>query len=76
MGVGGRPEAAGDRDGEAGVWVEGSAVYQVLVDLDGSTTVTVRLYRWSQPGLGVAHRSRFDPTRASTSSGKEICRGA
>ncbi|RSS94271.1 hypothetical protein EF903_06960 [Streptomyces sp. WAC05292] len=37
-------------------------VYQVAVDLDGSTSVVARSYTWPQPGLRVAHRSRSQPS--------------
>jgi hypothetical protein len=44
------------------VWADGSVHYQVAVDLLGDTTVSVRMYRWPQPGLRAAHRSRYEPT--------------
>lgn len=40
----------------------GRTAYQVAVDLDGSTTVTTRLYGWPQPGLRIAHRSASQPS--------------
>jgi len=46
------------------VWADGSVHYQVAVDLRGDTSVTAQLYRWPQPGLRVAHRSRYQPTTA------------
>ncbi|WP_123973288.1 hypothetical protein [Streptomyces sp. Ag109_O5-1] len=45
------------------VWGDGTVYYQVSVDLRGDTLVSARMYRWGQPGLKVAHRSRFQPTR-------------
>lgn len=45
------------------VWADGSTVYQVAIDLRGDTSVSARLYRWPQPGLKVAHRSRFEPSK-------------
>ncbi|MEU1592709.1 hypothetical protein ABZ468_07580 [Streptomyces sp. NPDC005708] len=44
-------------------WADGSVYYQVAVDLHGGSLVSARLYRWGQPGLKVAHRSRFEPSR-------------
>ncbi|MER5916441.1 hypothetical protein ABT124_40145 [Streptomyces sp. NPDC001982] len=44
------------------VWGDGSVYYQVAVDLLGDTSVTARLYRWPQPGLRSAHRSRYEPS--------------
>jgi hypothetical protein len=44
------------------VWADGSVRYQVAVDLLGDTKVSARLYRWPQPGLRAAHRSRYEPT--------------
>ncbi|WP_324787060.1 hypothetical protein [Streptomyces sp. H51] len=35
-------------------WADGRVFYQVSVDLTGSTTVTIRLYEWPQPGLRAA----------------------
>ncbi|KPI33238.1 hypothetical protein OV450_1326 [Actinobacteria bacterium OV450] len=43
-------------------WPDGTVVYQVAVDLDGSTSVVPRSYAWPQPGLRVAHRSRSEPS--------------
>ncbi|MFF3327775.1 hypothetical protein [Streptomyces sp. NPDC002889] len=36
-------------------WADGRVVYQVAVDLEGTTKVTARLYAWPQPGLRIAH---------------------
>jgi hypothetical protein len=52
------------------VWADGSTHYQVTVDLAGDTKVTVRLYRWPQPGLRVAHRSPVQPT-TGTDEGRQ-----
>jgi hypothetical protein len=41
---------------------DGRVVYQVAVDLDGSTSVTTRLYAWPQPGLRVGRRSASQPS--------------
>lgn len=45
------------------VWADGSVYYQVEVDLQGDTRVTVRLYRWPQPGLSVAYAPNSRPFR-------------
>ncbi|MEU2395094.1 hypothetical protein [Streptomyces sp. NPDC007369] len=42
-------------------WSDGRVIYQVAVDLDGSTSVVSRRYEWPQPGLRVAHRSESQP---------------
>lgn len=41
---------------------DGRTVYQVAVDLDGSTSVVSRSYAWPQPGLRVARRSWSQPS--------------
>ncbi|MCX4539137.1 hypothetical protein [Streptomyces sp. NBC_01565] len=41
---------------------DGRTVYQVAVDLDGSTSVVPRSYAWPQLGLRVAHRSWSQPS--------------
>ncbi|MET9324999.1 hypothetical protein ABZX75_33380 [Streptomyces sp. NPDC003038] len=41
---------------------DGRIVYQVVVDLDGSTSGVARLYAWPQPGLRVARRSSSQPS--------------
>ncbi|WP_455357156.1 hypothetical protein [Streptomyces sp. SYSU K217416] len=41
---------------------DGTVVYQVAVDLDGSTSATTRLNAWPQPGLRVGHRSASEPS--------------
>lgn len=43
-------------------WPDGTVVYQVSVDLDGSTSVVPRSYAWPQPGLRVAHGSQSQPS--------------
>ncbi|MER5757331.1 hypothetical protein [Streptomyces sp. NPDC002088] len=35
-------------------WADGRIFYQVSVNLDGTSSVTVRLYQWPQPGLRIA----------------------
>ncbi|MCX5078727.1 hypothetical protein OHA84_00845 [Streptomyces sp. NBC_00513] len=40
----------------------GRTVYQVAIDLDGSTSVVSRLYEWPQPGLWVARRPVLKPS--------------
>lgn len=44
-------------------WADGRTTYQVLVDLDGSTTMVTRSYRWPQPGLRAARRSALAASR-------------
>lgn len=43
-------------------WPAGRTAYQVLIDLDGTTSVKARTYWWPHPGLVVAHRSSVEPT--------------
>lgn len=43
-------------------WPDGRVVYQVAVDLDGSTSVVSRSYAWPQPGLRLARRSGSQPS--------------
>ncbi|MFD4933365.1 hypothetical protein [Streptomyces virginiae] len=43
-------------------WPDGKIVYQVAVDLDGSTTTVSRSYPWPQPGLRRAHGSQSAPS--------------
>lgn len=42
------------------VWADGVR-YQVSVNLGGDTRTYIRLFRWPQPGLSVAHRSALEP---------------
>ncbi|MFE6185535.1 hypothetical protein ACFQ6U_14020 [Streptomyces sp. NPDC056465] len=46
-------------------WSDGTVRYQVEVDLDGSTNVTVLTYQWPQPGLRTAHGSASEPSRTA-----------
>ncbi|OEJ21071.1 hypothetical protein BGK67_34830 (plasmid) [Streptomyces subrutilus] len=41
---------------------DGRVIYQVAVDLDGSTTVVPRAYEWPQPALRLAHPSQSEPS--------------
>ncbi|MER6522050.1 hypothetical protein ABT246_35030 [Streptomyces sp. NPDC001553] len=50
---------------------DGRTVYQVAIDLDGSTSVRSRLYAWPQPGLRVARR----PVSKPSASGPPILAG-
>ncbi|MFF3248946.1 hypothetical protein ACFYWY_35665 [Streptomyces sp. NPDC002870] len=43
-------------------YADGRVVYQVVVDLDGFTSVITRLYAWPQPGLRVGYRSTSQPS--------------
>ncbi|MER6392797.1 hypothetical protein ABT236_30580 [Streptomyces sp. NPDC001523] len=43
-------------------YADGRVVYQVAIDLDGSTSVRSRLYEWPQPGLRVARRPVSKPS--------------
>ncbi|MCG0065988.1 hypothetical protein L0F81_22270 [Streptomyces tricolor] len=53
-------------------WPDGRVAYQVLVDLDGSTTMLLRTYWWPQPGLRVARRSASAPSREAGRGGGEM----
>jgi hypothetical protein len=43
-------------------WADGRVIYQVSVDLDGTTSVTHRNYPWPQPGLRIAARTTQQAT--------------
>ncbi|MET8347535.1 hypothetical protein [Streptomyces microflavus] len=45
------------------MYADGAVAYQVAVDLDGDTNVTVGLYSWPQPGLRMAHGAPERPAR-------------
>ncbi|MEV7512034.1 hypothetical protein AB0O57_29170 [Streptomyces sp. NPDC091201] len=41
---------------------DGSVIYQVAIDCDGSTSVVSRSYPWPQPGLRPARTSKSEPS--------------
>ncbi|MFF7977453.1 hypothetical protein [Streptomyces sp. NPDC007905] len=41
---------------------EPQGLAQRTIDEQDDTTVRTRLYQWPQPGLRVAHHSRFEPS--------------
>ncbi|HET6857186.1 MAG TPA: hypothetical protein VFH94_08840 [Streptomyces sp.] len=43
-------------------WADGSTHYQVQMSLLGDEAVTIRKYRWPQPGLRAAHASGSQPS--------------
>ncbi|MGW1157746.1 hypothetical protein ACWD48_05870 [Streptomyces sp. NPDC002519] len=46
-------------------WADGRVIYQVSVDLAGTTLITRRSYQWPQPGLRIAER----PTTTTNADG-------